>query len=640
MCGILGIVGPVGRPCEISQPDLIRMRDTMTPRGPDGAGLLQIQNIAFAHRRLAIRDVEHGAQPWVSADGRFVLLYNGELYNDAELRQRLTDLGHRFHTQCDTEVVLAAYQQWGKNCVEHFRGMFAIGVYDLVERRLFCARDRFGIKPLFLTRIDDQFLFASSIRALISHPRFVKRPHLPAISHYLTTFRLTLGRETMFEGIWQLLPGERLTAENGRCSIERYWDYPEPSTDEMSYSDAVDRLETRLTESVKEQLDSDVPVGMFLSGGVDSNMLAGLMRNALGRPFAVICGGGTTDDASDYPHSRASADHLQLDYDEVRITADEYREYRRELLDDYATPISTPSDVIIFQMARRMKQSVGVVLGGEGADELLCGYSVQHWSGTDYDLSQSLSRGTWSPAPAIRESYSESLARHYSKQVFQSPVEQYFDLNSLIPTSMKAGLFRPEIWQEIDRDRPMHEHYETCFAQWGDRSTSEKLHRVLHRVNLEALLSRLDTATMAAGLEGRVPYTDHQLVEEMFRLPQAYRIDIDPQERAPYLAAGELQQRGSLRSKRVLRSLADKHLPPSLARRPKASFPTPVQGWMSGDWRDELKDKFQQSVFGHWLFQPEVLHAAGEQIEQIGMRAWPIWNLLEWGDRHFERTAA
>ncbi|MDA1213411.1 MAG: asparagine synthase (glutamine-hydrolyzing) [Planctomycetota bacterium] len=639
MCGILGIVNRHDQPCDISAAELIRMRDTMTSRGPDGAGVLQTKNIAFAHRRLAIRDIQHGAQPWVSDDGRFVLLYNGELYNDDELRRQLIARGHRFITNCDTEVVLAAYREWESSCVDHFRGMFALGVYDLERQKLFCARDRFGIKPLFLTELDGHFLFASSIAALIAHLKFVKRPNLNAISHYLTTFRLTLGRETLFEGIWQLLPGERLLLDDHHVHVERYWDYPEQTETDITYDEAVERLNSLLDESIRGQLLSDVPVGMFLSGGVDSNTLAGLMKQQRGQPFAVVCGGGETEDADDFPYSRACAGHLQLDYDEARLGPENYLEGWHELIDHYATPVSTPSDVIIARMARHIKPSAGVVLCGEGADELLCGYAVQHWSGIDFDLAENLHYGTWPVDAATRLRYAESLKKHYGKQHFASPVAQYFDLNSLIPTATKAALFRPEIWQQLNDDRPMYDTYLAAFVQWGERPTSEKLHRLLHRVNLEALLARLDSATMSAGLEGRVPYTDHRLVEEMFRMPRSFRIDVDPEEPSPYLAAGELHQRGSLRSKRMLRTLADRLLPRQLARRPKASFPTPVQSWMSRHWHNEIREKFQTSPFGRELFREEILHAAGEHPEQIGMRAWPIWNLLEWGDQHFTRAA-
>ena len=222
MCGILGIVANPGSAVNLDRSQILRMRDTMTARGPDAAGLFQMRNMAFGHRRLSIRDLEGGSQPWVSDDEQCVLVYNGEIYNDQSLRQELTALGHRFRSRSDTEVVMQAYRQWGTECVKHLHGMFAFGIYDFRNDSLFLARDRFGIKPLFLTEVDQSLVFASSLPALLAHPRITRAPHFPAISHYLTTFRLTLNRETLFAGIWQLLPGETLVYRNGTTQVGRY----------------------------------------------------------------------------------------------------------------------------------------------------------------------------------------------------------------------------------------------------------------------------------------------------------------------------------------------------------------------------------------------------------------------------------
>lgn len=189
-------------PVGIDRRVLISMRDTMAQRGPDAATCYQQKNVAFAHRRLAIRDRTGGAQPWLSPDEQCVLVYNGEIYNDAELRSELSGLGYRFRSRSDTEVVMAAYLQWGRECVSRLRGMFAIGLHDFRDDSLLLARDRMGIKPLFLTEVDGRLIFASSIAAILGHPQISKAPHLPVISHYLTTFRLTLGRETVYRGIW------------------------------------------------------------------------------------------------------------------------------------------------------------------------------------------------------------------------------------------------------------------------------------------------------------------------------------------------------------------------------------------------------------------------------------------------------
>lgn len=640
MCGILGIVQEPGRPPELTDPQIVAMRDTMRMRGPDDCGLFRARNVAFAHRRLAIRDLDDGRQPWLSDDGQTVLVYNGELYNDQQLRDELETGGHRFRTRCDTEVVLAAYRQWGSECVERFRGMFALGVYDFRDDSLFLARDRFGVKPLFLATLDGALAFASSIPALTAHPRFSKRPHWGAISHYLTTFRLTLGRATMFEGVHQLLPGERLRWQAGRIVIDRYWDYPEEEANAPGYEDAVQEFRSRLSEAVRARLVSDVPVGMFLSGGVDSSTIACLLHELRpGEPLLGSCGGGVSAEPrrenDDFTFARRCAEFASIQFQEVRVAADEYWDCWDGMLDAYATPLSTPTDVILYRLAQESKKAVGVVLGGEGADELLCGYSVSHWSGNDFDRLCRLRAGHWNGVGA--EEFRQSFLRQYGSERLRDAADHYLATNSLIPSSAKSEVLQPWLWRETGADAALHEAYATWLQEpdGSDSATALREMRVLHRVNLEGLLGRLDSATMLAGLEARVPFTDHALVESVFRLPQRYRIDVAHDEPKPYLASADLERRGSLRSKRLLRSVARQIMPSALADRKKASFPTPVEHWLASDWSARVRDILTHSEFGRAIFRP---HAAAELIENIpaaGLRLWPILNVLRWGDRQF-----
>jgi len=382
MCGI---VANVDEDVGLDRRELLSMREAMQFRGPDAAGCCLHRNVALAHRRLSIRDVARGAQPWLSEDRQCVLVYNGEIYNDDELRCKLTALGHRFRSRCDTEVVMAAYLQWGGDCVRRLRGMFAFGIYDFRDDRLFLARDRFGIKPLFLAEIDGRLVFASSLPALLKHPRISKAPKLPAISHYLTTFRITLGRETVFSGIWQLMPAEVLHWCSGKTRVEKYWNYPDDEDHSFDFADAAEQLRCGLEDSVQCRLISDVPVGMFMSGVVDSNTLACLVREVTLKRLIGQCCGGDDDRSGDFSHAKRCAEHVQFDFDEVRVSPDEFLQCWQWMIRQYATPLSTPTDVILYRLARQMKQSVGVVLGGKGADELLCGYAVQHWAGNDFD---------------------------------------------------------------------------------------------------------------------------------------------------------------------------------------------------------------------------------------------------------------
>ncbi len=633
MCGILGIVAERAKSVSLSDTAVVAMRDRMTARGPDDAGLFRHRNIAFAHRRLAIRDLSAGQQPWISNDGQCVLVYNGELYNDAELRAELESLGHRFRTHCDTEVLMAAYREWGRECVSRLRGMFAFGVYDFRDDSLLLVRDRFGIKPLFLADIDGCLVFASSIAAILKHPRFTKRPHLPAISHYLTTFRLTLDRATVYEGIWQLQPGELLEWKGGRVSVDTYWRYPEVDETATDYPSAVSQLRETLADAVRRRLISDVPVGLFLSGGVDSSTIACLVRESTSQPMIARCGGGDEDVAGDFAFARQCALFAGFDFEDVRLPPDDYFTVWQRLLDDYETPVSTPTDVVLFRLAEEMKLRAGVVLGGEGADELLCGYAVQHWSGHDFDRAQQLPfAGSATQAAA---QFRHSLQQQYGRDRFQSRADHFFALNSLIPIAAKPALFQPAAWDAAQHDEGLRESYGSQLDHNHEEPTANRYTKLLHRVNLEGLLSRLDSATMAAGLEARVPYTDHHLVEAMFRLPLRYKIDtahVGP--RPPYCSAF-LDQRGEIQSKRLLRSVAEQLMPSDLAHRKKASFPTPVSRWLTENWSQPVRETLTHSRFGREWFRPAALSELAENLPAAGMWLWPLLNVIQWGERQF-----
>ena len=634
MCGILGIVAPLGGDIGLTDDQLLRMRDTMAARGPDSAGSYLAGQVAFAHRRLAIRDLADGAQPWWSDDERVVLVYNGELYNDRALRQRLVAYGHRFRSQCDTEVVLAAYLQWGQDCLPEFQGMFALGIYDFRDQHLLLARDRCGVKPLFLTEINGKLVFASSIGALLAHPDFVKQPDFATISHYLTTFRLTLSRQTMYRGICQLLPGEKLTWHNGQSEIKRYWDYPTDEDETLTFADAVEQLHASLRTAVKLRLVSDVPVGMFLSGGVDSNTIASLVHEETGQAMLGVCGGGDHAASHDFAFATRCAEHVGFDYDETRVNATAFLECWQWMVEQNDAPLATPSDVIIYQIARRLRQSVGVALGGEGADELLCGYAVQHWSGFDYDASRQLARGTWPHGDAAAVVFRQSLRAQYGRDSFSSEVDHYFALNSLIPVEAKPALLQSWAWDAAEHDSPIERVYRDQFSRLGTMSTRRKHARMLHQVNLESLLSRLDSATMLASLEARVPYTDHKLVEQMFRVPERFKIDVPVPQRHEMTSA-LLEAGGYIRSKRILRSVAAKYFPETLAQLKKASFPTPVVDWLAAEWLDWAGHRLRASSFLRDAFQASAIEELSRQPAVAGMWLWPLLNLAMWGDRHF-----
>lgn len=635
MCGILGIIAAADSATRLTDGEVIAMRDTMAARGPDGAGLFRRGPVTLAHRRLAIRDIANGAQPLVSQNGRFAVVFNGEIYNDHEIRNELQPHGIALQTACDTEVLVEAWALWGIACIEKLRGMFAFGMIDLRTGELWLVRDRCGIKPLFYADVGGDFVFASSIAAIKRHPRFAARPNFTAISHYLRTLRTTLDYQTVFEGIHTLRPAELIHVVGNRRTHRFYWSLPEAIDHSIPFDEAVWQMERTLEESVRLRLKSDVPVGMMMSGGVDSNTLATMVRQQVSHPVTGCCGGGRdpaiSEVGGDFDFSGQCAKELGFNYCQVGLGEREYLETWQDLIGSYETPVATPTDAIIFHVARQLKQSVGVAIGGEGADEAFCGYTIPHWCGNDLERANTLVQRNDSFAKMARA----SLIRQYGRDRFSSASEHYLSTCGLISGSAQTAMFAPDYLPAADSKLAAGHYYEQLFDLDSHMSMSEKYARVLFKVNLESLLSRLDSATMAAGLEARVPFADHRLVEQAFRLPHHFKIDICPNETQPWLSSQELAQRGSLRSKRILRAVASRMMPKQLACRPKMSFPTPLSHWLDQTWRPWVSEKLLNSPFAKEVFQRPALEKLAQLPSSMALWHWPILNTILWGDRCF-----
>jgi len=607
VCGILGIVSLSQSPVSLAEQQVAAMRDLLQHRGPDDAGLKTLSPRAiFAHRRLSIRDPQHGQQPWSTADNRWTITYNGELYNTAELAAETADFGP-LETSCDTELLLrTAIAHWEQSPVR-LRGMFAFAAYDREEHRLLLARDRFGVKPLYYGLFGHELVFASSPAPLLRHPQYTPRVNSRALTHYLMTLRLHLGTETLYEGIYSLPPGHRLQADSEGLKLERYWEYPRVELS-GSFDEATGWLDQHLNEATSRRLVSDVPVGMMLSGGVDSCLLGSYVRDGLGTGFVAECGAGIeVGPTSEARLAKQTADWLGCEFAAIETDSSAYLDSWNQLIARYGLPLATPSDVIIFRLATSLKQQVGVVLGGEGADELFGGYAVIHGLGWEHD-------------------------RKFRGQSIESLIRGYFQQASLIPQEGLRLLLPAE---------NIEEHVEAITAHYlalaqdsvlPTRPGMSAIKGLLHRLNLESLLLRLDAATMAASLEARVPFTDHQLVEAFWNIPTDWML------RASHAASDEtvatLEQCGRLESKRLLRALAEKRVPSEIARRRKQSFPTAVPGWLASDWRAETEARLTESRFLRTRFDKPTVQQLAAAPEQAGMWLWPLWNLALWSEHH------
>ena len=613
MCGILGIIRNDGQPLSLTSAQMLMLRDLMQRRGPDDAGMRQINPSAMlAHRRLAIRDPAQGAQPWVSDDQRWTVTYNGELYNVPELEQLSTPaLKAAPHTRCDTEALMRMLQGFGKQAVSHFRGMFAFGAYDATEQRLLLARDRFGIKPLYFAFLNQELVFASSLAVFSKHPQFTAQLNPLAITHYLMTLRPTLGTQTLWQGVYLLPPGHLLEFDANGIRIERYWSYPTESSQHtepdslFSLNDTLAELDTHLSDAVRCRLISDVPVGMMLSGGVDSCLLGSYLQQELGANFVAECGqGGTEQISDDAAHAEAAARLFDCRFRSVHVSAESYQDGWRELITETGQPLTTPSDVIIYRLSQSLKSQVGVVLGGEGADELFCGYGDVHGLAL----------------PPLTDTSTEPLSQ------LQALLQRYLSRATLISGTGLQRLWRSPEAANWEQAVPEMYRQKICAYPASDLTRPQQrlqvFKRMLHEVNLEALLMRLDQASMAASLEARVPFTDHRLIEAFWNLPAEWTLS--PLENSTADHPRE--------TKRILRALAARKLPEKLAQRPKASFPTPVPEWLNREWHNWAREKLTHNPLLHDLFQTETLLALAEQPQQSGMMTWPLLNLALWAE--------
>jgi asparagine synthase (glutamine-hydrolysing) len=507
VCGILGIVTALGRAPGVTESAAVAMRDRMSRRGPDSAGLWVHQNIILGHRRLVVIDpTPGGAQPMLSASGRGAMVYNGELYNNAELRRELGSLGHRFASQSDAETVLAALERWGPAAVAQFRGMFALGYVDLAAGTLLLARDGLGIKPLYYALLggedDRRLVFASEPGAILAHPEMSPAPDPVTVSAYLTTIRSVLGPRTLFRGVSTLTPGQSLLFDLSRPGLPSRdagvdtsrLAMPILPPDEGARAGLV---RSTVIESVAAHLRSDVPLCALLSGGLDSSIVAGIAGERCGRLETYCAGCPDGPEASDdFAFARGMAAALGTAHHEVMVGREVFARRWPEMVRAMGVPLSTPNEVAIFEVASALRDRGNIVaLSGEGADELFGGY--------DMALSQA----------AAFEAEGDRGVHPGEFQLFSS---------AWIAPQAKAGVVSEPFLRAAEGDAALIAHYREEFDRLRADAAREPLQahlRFQRRINLAGLLQRLDSATMLASVEGRTPLADSQVQRVAESLP-------------------------------------------------------------------------------------------------------------------------
>jgi asparagine synthase (glutamine-hydrolysing) len=633
MCGIAGMVSSDRLPDDV-RPRVERMRDIIAHRGPDDAGLYADPHAVLAHRRLSIVDLASGHQPLANETGTVWVVFNGEIYNHADVRAELEAYGHTYRTKSDTETIVHAYEQWGDDCVHRFRGMFAFALWDGPRRRLLLVRDRLGIKPLYWCRSGDALLFASEIKSLLASGSIRAEANASVLPEVLST-RYTASAETLFRGVHKLLPGHLLVFERGGIRIRQYWDVPlrehaaPPAASTGTATarrDTVARFRELLEESVRLRLMSDVPLGMFLSGGIDSSAIAAIMARQIDRPLQTFSVAFKDRAFNELEYAGQVARAIGADAHEVVIDDRDFFGALPKLVWHEDEPIAHTSSVPLYFVSALARRHVTVVLTGEGSDELLAGYGkypriAWNWrAGTVYE--RVVPRG-------VRQSIADRVVPRLPAQILRYARRSFLAMDRDAASMFLDNFASVRLADQRRLLAPGLRDLATAAVAYAPSTmyfdapngASTLLDRLLYtdvKTYLVELLMKQDQMSMATSIESRVPFLDHRLVEFAALLPDEWKL------------------RGWT-TKRVLREAMKGLLPDAILNRPKMGFPVPFGKWLreGGGWNDVVRDVLlDRRSRERGIIDPAAVdqllrdHADGRT--DGGDRLWSLLNLELW----------
>jgi len=627
MCGIAGFVDSGKMDRRDRSVTLDRMCQAILHRGPDDQGTVLRGPAALGMRRLSIIDVAGGRQPIFNEDGRIAVVFNGEIYNYLELRHELERCGHRFHTQSDTEVIVHGYEEYGLDCVRRLRGMFGIAIWDSRDETLLLARDRIGKKPLHYAQLNDVFVFGSEIKSILQHPSIKRDVNYEALSSFLS-FGYVPDPLTAFHGISKLPPGHTLTFRNGVAQVKPYWDFPSYAPDQAvpmrSEEDYVRDLRMHLEDAVKVRLISEVPLGAFLSGGIDSSTVVGLMTKLTGRPVKTFSIGFSEGSHDELLHARITARHFESDHHEFVITPD-ICGLVSEIVWHHDEPFGDASSIPTYMVAKMAREHVTVVLSGDGGDEVFGGYTrylIDRERAYFDKLPSVMKRALLQPL--VERMPRSWYGRNFLYNMSLDQTERYIHSMSLFHADAKRGILSQHSHTLLNGYRP-----ETSFRRlFNSPDSPERLERLLYLDSKTYLpgdiLAKVDRMSMAHSVEARSPLLDHKLIEFASTLPSAFKVH-----------GGE--------TKYILKRAVEGLIPAQIIHRPKHGFSVPLETWL----RHELNPMLHDLLLDRTATARGFLNTAG--VEEVmaehqrgrrdhSQRLWALLSLEVWFRTFIDRA--
>jgi asparagine synthase (glutamine-hydrolysing) len=621
MCGICGFIYKDTK--KVVDQDLLRkMSDTLRHRGPDDEGMHIDKNVGLAHKRLSIIDLSGGHQPIFNEDKSISIVFNGEIYNHENLRKELIEKGHFYHTKSDTETILHAYEEYGENCLSHLRGMFAFAIHDSRKRRVLLARDRVGKKPLYYYHDDQVFIFASEIKAILKSGMVRNEVNKRMLDFYISLGYVP-GKETLFKDIHKLEPGQYLVLEGySNVRLCEYWDINAITENDIPYEDSKHLLKEKLLESVRIRLMSEVPLGVFLSGGLDSSTIVALMSQVVSQPIKTFSVGYKDEpEMSELKYARQVSDIFKTEHHEFYLTPDDLFDSIETLLEHAEEPIVESAGIALYKLAKLAKPEATVLLSGEGADEILAGYPIYSKMNSIeimHRLYNILPKQLFD-AIVSRFKSREKIAK-YGDWIREPFIKRYKSMSLDVSESMKDPMYTTNFRESADGA------FESYFMNLHNKVTDKTLLRRMLYIDTkswlaEDILLKADRMTMAASVELRAPFLDHELIEFATSLPDAYKL-----------------RHGT--GKYILRDIMKDILPNEILHRTKKGFPVPLTSWFSGKLYERAKALLtEKKSLDRGYFKPEYIYGLFDGIskgEDLGKRIFSLVTLELWHRKYID----
>ena len=619
MCGIAGIFDRQGKN-DINPNILERMNQVQIHRGPDDGGFFIQKGIGLAHRRLSIIDISTGQQPLFSQDKSVVIVFNGEIYNFREIRESLVQRGYKFRTHSDTEVIVCAWQEWGEKCVEQLRGMFAFAIWDIKKQSLFIARDRMGIKPLYYTWLaNGQFIFGSELKVLMAHPEFKKELDFYATEEYFALGYIPEPR-TIYKNVFKLPPGYSLIIKPGMSSekLTQYWDIPFKPLPAMDDREVAEELIRRLKEAVDIRMVSEVPLGAFLSGGVDSSAVVAMMAGLQNDPVNTCAIGFDVKEFNESQYAAQVAEQYQTNHHLDMVDAEDFSLIDK-LANLYDEPYADSSAMPTYRVCQLARKQVTVALSGDGGDESFAGYRRYRWHMNEERLRRlfpsSIRPGLFGFLGSVYPKADWAPKIFRAKTTFQAlardPIEGYFHNFSILTDQLRSSIYSQKFQNELQGYNAIE-----VFRRHAENSPTDDPLSLIQYIDMKTylvgdILTKVDRASMAHSLEVRVPILDHEFIEWSSGLPA--NIKLKGQE-----------------GKHIFKKALQPYLSKDILYRKKMGFAVPLEKWFRGPLKQRVKNALEGELMSDCgLFNQQTIHTMVEQ-HQSGLRdhSAAIWSLL------------